>query len=146
MPEIFAYPLFTGSEGQEELFGKADEVLRHLQVDRRGISLKKYSNCVVVIAGATAIVWHFSGKVYLGGWKHQMLDEGAKHGLGLEWSPQRYVYYGQFAKNRREGAGIMKTNGGELLCGMWRDNQLQRPNSLVHSSLPKENRAQDRED
>ena len=94
IPEIFAYPMFTGSESQEDLFSKADEVLKHLQIIRKDISLKKYSNCIVIIAGSTAIVWHFNGKVYLGGWKYQMLDEGAKHGLGLEWSPQKYVYYG----------------------------------------------------
>lgn len=29
------------------------------------------------------ILWHYDGKVYLGGWQVKYLDEGFKHGLGL---------------------------------------------------------------
>ena len=64
----------------------------------------------MILTGSIGIIWHYNGKVYLGGWKHQILDEGAKHGLGLEWAPKKYVYYGEFNKNKREGVGIMKTS------------------------------------
>lgn len=29
------------------------------------------------------LLWHFEGKVYLGGWQAQYLDEGSKNGVGL---------------------------------------------------------------
>jgi hypothetical protein len=50
--------------------------------------------------------------------------------LGLEWSPKKYVYYGEFSKNKREGAGIMKTNDNQILAGLWRDNQFVRSISI----------------
>ncbi len=31
------------------------------------------------------MMWHFSGKRYLGGWQYDYLDEGSRNGLGLEW-------------------------------------------------------------
>lgn len=55
------------------------------------------------------ILWHYGGKVYLGGWQVQYLDEGVKHGLGLEWVPNKYVYYGEYCESKKEGLGIMKT-------------------------------------
>ena len=38
--------------------------------------------------------------------------------MGLEWVPNRYVYYGEFSNNKREGLGIMKTND-ESFIGIW---------------------------
>jgi hypothetical protein len=40
--------------------------------------------------------------------------------------PKKYVYYGEFVKNKREGVGIMKTCDNQLLAGLWRDNQFVR--------------------
>ncbi len=57
-------------------------------------------------------MWHYSGKIYLGGWEHQVLDQGCKQGVGLEWLPHLYVYYGQFNRNKREGVGILKNSDG----------------------------------
>jgi hypothetical protein len=48
------------------------------------------------------------------------LDEGAKHGLGLEWEPKNYVYYGEFAKNRREGLGAFKDRNNSVYVGYWK--------------------------
>lgn len=95
IPEIFSYPLFSGSEDQEELFKKADQLLKHLQIRSRGdVGIKKYTNCILITSNNIGIVWHYSGKVYFGGWKYEMLDEGCRHGLGLEWVPKKHVYYG----------------------------------------------------
>lgn len=34
------------------------------------------------------ILWNFNGKVYFGGWdRGNMMTEGNKHGIGLEWVP-----------------------------------------------------------
>ena len=48
-------------------------------------------------------------KIYLGGWKNDYLDEGSKHGMGLEWVPQKYIFYGEFANNKKNGIGVMNT-------------------------------------
>lgn len=47
------------------------------------------------------ILWHYDGKVYLGGWQTKYLDEGFKHGLGLEWVPHKHVYYGEFCEGKK---------------------------------------------
>ncbi len=65
------------------------------------------------------LLWHYDGKVYLGAWAIKYLDEGCKMGLGLEWMPNRYVYYGQFVDNKRNGLGVMKDNQ-EVYIGEWR--------------------------
>ncbi len=49
---------------------------------------------------------YFSGHIYLGGWTD------CKNGLGLEWFPKRFVYYGQYRDNKREGYGILKDQNG----------------------------------
>lgn len=36
-----------------------------------------------MVAKNICLLWHYDGKVYLGGWHIQYLDEGVKHGLGL---------------------------------------------------------------
>ena len=54
------------------------------------------------------VLWHYDGKVYIGGWVVKYLDEGCKMGLGLEWVPNCYVYYGEYVDNKRNGLGVMK--------------------------------------
>lgn len=39
----------------------------------------------MLIARNICMIWHFDGRRYLGGWQTEYLDEGSKHGLGLEW-------------------------------------------------------------
>jgi len=77
------------------MFRKAEELLSHLQIThKKDMSIKKYNNCILIVANYVAVIWHYTGKVYLGGWKYDMLDDGHKNGLGLEWSPKKFVYYG----------------------------------------------------
>jgi len=63
-----------------------------------------------------------------------MFDEGVKSGLGLEWSPNRFVYYGQFSNNKREGIGIMKKGKDQLLAGLWKENKFVRPLGNLEAS------------
>lgn len=58
-----------------------------LGIDRRNLTVKRFSNCIIVACDHIGMIWHYSGKVYLGGWKNVYLDEGVRHGLGLEWKP-----------------------------------------------------------
>ena len=84
-------------------------MVKHLQLKSRSdLSLKKYTNCVLVVVDNIAVIWHYSGRVYFGGWRYEVLDEGCRSGLGLEWVPNGYVYYGEFKENKRNGVGIMK--------------------------------------
>ena len=32
-----------------------------------------------------------------------------RNGLGLEWVPNKYVYYGEYSNNKKNGFGVMKT-------------------------------------
>lgn len=73
----------------------------------------------MIISRNICLIWHFDGKRYLGGWQTDFLDEGAKHGLGLEWHPKHYVYYGEFARNKREGLGAYKDRNNAVYLGNW---------------------------
>lgn len=42
------------------------------------MTIRKYSNCVIVLIDVVAILSYFSGHVYFGGWMN-----GSKHGLGF---------------------------------------------------------------
>jgi hypothetical protein len=71
------------------------------------MTIRKYSNCVIVSIEVIAILSYFSGHVYFGGWV-----SGAKHGLGFEWLPGKFVYYGEYSRNKREGYGVFKNREG----------------------------------
>ena len=48
------------------------------------VSIRKYSNCIVMRDKNLCILWNYNGKVYFGGWdKNNMLTSGNKHGIGL---------------------------------------------------------------
>lgn len=81
--------------------------------------IKKYTNCTMLIARNVCMIWHFDGRRYLGGWQSDYLDEGFKHGLGLEWEPRKYVYYGEYVKNKRHGLGLYKDKDGLNCIGYW---------------------------
>ncbi len=73
--------------------------------------MKKYKNCVFLSLGSHPhhhVLWHFSGKFYMGGWKVNEQGEGEKDGEGLEVSPGKHMYKGQFLNGRKNGSGIMK--------------------------------------
>lgn len=73
-------------------------IFSSLNIPVSTLNIRKYSNCIVIINKHVGIVWHegSEGKKYIGEWKNKYFDEGEKEGLGLEWAPGRYVYYGQF--------------------------------------------------
>lgn len=77
----------------------------------------------MIVARNICLIWHFDGKRYLGGWQSEYLDEGFKHGLGLEWEPKKYVYYGEFVKNKKHGLGIYKDRNEISYVGYWKNGK-----------------------
>lgn len=96
-----------------------------MDISINGINIRKYSNCIVIINHSICIVWHGgkNGKKYIGSWKNKYFDEGDKEGLGLEWSPGRYIYYGEFKENKRNGFGLMRKNDHSVILGYWRNGK-----------------------
>ena len=70
---------------------------------------------MLVLADGLALLSYFSGHVYFGGWQ-----EGGKCGVGLEWAPGRFVYYGEFGSNKREEYGVLKEWQAAVVLGEWR--------------------------
>ena len=83
--------------------------------------MKKYKNCVVFSLGSNSqtILWHYSGKFYIGGWRNNEPGEGEKTGEGLEYIPGKHTYKGQFLGGKKNGNGIVKLNNGNLYEGQW---------------------------
>jgi len=73
----------------------------------------------MLIAGHVIVMWYYNGKRYLGGWQYEYLDEGSRHGLGLEWEPNLYIYYGEFRNNKKHGLGAMKEGPEKTTVGYW---------------------------
>lgn len=42
-----------------------------------------------------------------------------REGMGMEWVPGVYVYYGQYKNNFRHGYGVMKYNNMKTYVGTW---------------------------
>ena len=127
IPEPLSASLFSPEQGQDETFTKAKKLLSQLAIEYKTINIKRYSNCVIVVCGYIAIISNFNGKIYLGGWSNN-----TKTGLGLEWFPNNYIYYGEFKNNKRNGVGLFKSVGGDLLAGMWTNNNFQGHLSSNH--------------
>ncbi len=34
-------------------------------------TMKKYKNCIILTKGIDTILWHYTGKFYMGGWKNK---------------------------------------------------------------------------
>lgn len=68
-------------------------------------------------------MWHFNGKRYLGGWQYDYLDQGSRHGLGLEWEPNQYIYYGEFNNNKKHGLGAIKKGPESIAVGYWNEGK-----------------------
>ena len=49
-----------------------------IDADHNQLCMKKYKNCVVFSLGSNprTILWHYSGKFYIGGWKNSDVGEG----------------------------------------------------------------------
>jgi len=51
----------------------------NIDEEEKQLCVKKYKNCVVFTVSnihSECILWHFSGKFYMGGWKSGELAEG----------------------------------------------------------------------
>lgn len=83
--------------------------------------MKKFKNCIILKQNETdkAIVWHFSGKFYNGGWNQTTSKEDSKNGDGYEFVPEKYFYRGSFGNGRRNGLGIMISANGSIYKGEW---------------------------
>jgi hypothetical protein len=65
------------------------------------MQIKKFKNCIAYIQGSTAIVYYYTGRIYLGGWNKN------KEGAGLEVIPRVSVYEGLFLAGKKHGAGTL---------------------------------------
>ena len=86
--------------------------------------MKKYKNCIVFSLTANqshSILWHYSGKFYIGGWKNNDASEGEKTGQGFEYLPGKHAYKGQFLGGKKNGTGITKLQNGNIYDGQWVD-------------------------
>lgn len=119
VPASFSRPIFHPSYSQEDMFARAASVLHELGVAAlQPITIRKYCNCVIALVDGLALLSYFSGQAYFGGWQEGGRDSG-KSGLGLEWAPGRFVYYGEFSRNKREGYGVLKEWSGAVVLGRW---------------------------
>ena len=100
----------------------ARKILNQMNINHTSINIKRYSNCVIIISGNIGIISQIGGRIYIGGWIAKQ-----KIGLGLEWYPGKYIYYGQFKNNKREGVGIFKGVKGGTAAGRWVDNTFYGP-------------------
>lgn len=124
VPEIPNTP--TPEMQQDELLTLAKRTYQafgiNIDLEDKQLCVKKYKNCVVFsITSNTSecILWHFSGKFYMGGWKAGQPGEGEKHGEGLEVIPEKYIYKGQFLNGKKNGTGILKLVNGNIYDGQW---------------------------
>jgi hypothetical protein len=113
---------------QEELLSLARSTYMGFGIDVEGegrqLCVKKYKNCVIfTLDGQThhCVLWHFSGKFYMGGWRAGEAGEGEKEGEGLELVPTKHLYKGQFLAGKRHGSGIFKQSNGNIYDGQWAD-------------------------
>lgn len=79
---------------KSSLYTQAVSIFEALGIPVHSPTVKRYSNCVLMLNKHICVFYRYNLKVYLGGWQSEYLDEGVKHGLGLEWVPNKYVYYG----------------------------------------------------
>lgn len=88
------------------------------QKDEPSLTIKKYRNCVYFSFQNKHILWHYSGKFYIGGWEKGK-DEGGKSGRGFEMVPDNYIYEGEFVSGKREGYGVLNSLKGDNYVGQW---------------------------
>ena len=71
------------------------EAFSHLDITPQIVSVKKYTDHVVMREKRLCIIWNYNGKVYFGGWDRDcMLTDGNRHGIELEWVPaSKYKLY-----------------------------------------------------
>jgi len=85
--------------------------------------MKKYKNCVMLdlpTSRSLKLVWHYNGKIYVGEWDEISM---AKTGDGIEYTPDKYYYKGQFLNNKKNGTGTMLFHNGSRYEGQWKDGE-----------------------
>ena len=58
------------------------------------VIMKKYKNCIMLDLPADAsakLVWHYNGKIYLGGWDEEAMQI---NGEGFDFIPDKFYYKG----------------------------------------------------
>lgn len=104
--------------------------------------MKKYKNCIIFTLPneQKTIVWHYSGKFYIGGWipentlekeendlKNEKDEFGEikslKHGSGFEYLPGRHCYKGQFYAGKKSGKGTLLLEDGDIYEGEWKKGE-----------------------
>ena len=85
IPKLFIEQLIFKGQERDDLYETARGIFEELKIPHENLVIKKYTNCTMLIARNVCMIWHFDGRRYLGGWQSEYLDEGFKHGLGLEW-------------------------------------------------------------
>ena len=94
IPTILQRPIFHRNHTRLQVYEIGCQVFRQLGVGNESLTVKKYANCVVIINKNICLLVHFEGRIYFGGWEMQYFDEGSRHGLGLEYFPNKEIYYG----------------------------------------------------
>lgn len=95
----------------EELTNLAKQtfaVFGHPVAENSALTIKKYRNCVYFSHQKKHILWHYSGKFYIGSWDANGKEEGCKSGRGIEFIPESkgcikvdYIYEGEFNNGKR---------------------------------------------
>ena len=57
-----------------DLHNHAKYIFTTLGISSTNLTIKKYSNCILIVTKNICLLWHYDGKVYLGGWQVQYLD------------------------------------------------------------------------
>lgn len=74
VPKILMSTYFEPNSEKNDLYNHAKYLFTGLGIPGTSLSIKKYSNCILMISKNICIVWHYDGKVYLGGWQFKYLD------------------------------------------------------------------------
>lgn len=87
--------------------------------------MKKYKNCIIFKTPDVkkTVVWHYSGKFYVGGWDQNQNGEGKKNGDGVEYVQGKHWYKGQFLDGKKNGSGTMIFDNGNIYNGQWLKGQ-----------------------
>lgn len=83
--------------------------------------MKKYKNCIIFKTPdiKRTVVWHYTGKFYIGNWDQNEQSEGKKTGEGFEFVPDKWYYQGQFLDGKKNGSGTMIMTNGNVYRGQW---------------------------
>lgn len=82
------------------------------------LNISKYNNCFSFAAKGLTILWYDTGRFYIGAYR-MVKNEGQKHGKGIEYTPKRYLYDGEFKANKKSGYGSLRYPNGDSYEGQF---------------------------